>query len=668
MKTIQKIVNYFTNTLSGKFTVIFLFILVIIISILINLNLNQTLDFLNQQNTLFLENSQRISEKNVNYTIDKVNDLLFRQGEYNIDLFTSNITESTLDKGKILVTNLANQFANEIVIFNYRFIITALNELFKNRDIVYAVVVDKNNLAMMYKISSKYNINDVPIAEEQNFYRDESEGKRIERDIIDEIFVVKDAVGYIIDDDDFGFQIYEIGSPIIVGDDVWGCLIIGFSLKEMNTQIEIMQQNYNELLQEERSNIVDEAEDSRKEEERVLKNNLEQMINEISAQARKRSYIYLILFIIFGFFIARYFGKSIAKPIVSVLPLFKKISKGILTHKIETLRKDEIKLLFDAVNDMVDELNNIILTIKDIIVSISSENENLAKYSKKTKITIETISKNINVVENGILKNLMDVRSTTKRIKKFVNTLNSMTLNVVMLNQSAEATEQVSATGKKYFDDLFLKMKDIEKSFSDNNLLVNDLNIFSLEIKNIIKVIEEISTRTSILAHNVEVLSKKSTYKDKTISSISVEVRNLSEDISDYTSNLMSIVDKISMLSNNIYNSSQEGYKSMVEGIISTNSAQEIVSQINEKIKSDKQMISNISNMIETIDSESNTILGSSENINKVIGEMLQLIVMTGKSVYEEEDTIKLLNESVTKLYKIADLLNDKMKEFVVNE
>ena len=331
-------------------------------------------------------------------------------------------------------------------------------------------------------------------------------------------------------------------------------------------------------------------------------------------------------------------------------------------------RKDEIRLLANGINQMIDELNNIISTINGIIRLITNENETLISISKHTTVTIDTISNNINEIEVGVINNSMDVNATADRLKRFVITLGQMTQNVATLNQNAETTENVTTSGNEYFKDLLDKMKNIENGFNETVSLVTTLSKFAIEIKDIVKVIEDISTRTRMLAYNVNVIAQRSGQQDKSIANISSEVRNLSKFISDYSANIMKIMDNNSVLINYISASTQKGLKNIEEGLLTSNSVMNAMTEIVGKVKDDKVMITNIANMINNIDNESKTIFKSTENISQVTTQMSGLISSTAKAIYTERETIKTLNSSANKLKDIAGSLKDKMKEFTINE
>ncbi|MBP7652724.1 methyl-accepting chemotaxis protein, partial [Candidatus Dependentiae bacterium] len=534
--------------------------------------------------------------------------------------------------------------------------------------VVYAALIDNQKNAMFYKTSKNFLEKKGKPSQETHFINSEFEGKNIKDNLINNVFKLKKQQGEDYFDPKFKINIYKIAQPIIINDELWGVVVLGFSLENLYKEISAMQDNFKVKIVQEKNRLQSESIKQKVEEIDKIKKNLTVIQKNIRKDVRENAYYYFIGFSIPGLILAFLFGKNIAKPIISMVPVLQKISKGILTDKIKMRRNDEIKILGDGINTMIDELNSMISTINGIIKSITSENQNLLNFSRHTTTTIDTISGNINEIEVGVLNNSMDVNATADRLKRFVDTLSQMTQNVITLNQNAETTENVSNEGKESFNNLLSKMENIEDGFKQTDTLVTELSKFSFEIKDIIKVIEDIATRTRMLAYSVNVIAQKGGQQDKSITNIAVEVRNLSKFISDYSSNIMKLMDNNNVLIEKIFNSTKAGLKNIESGIMTSNILMNSMNEIVEKVNTDKVMINDISNMIADIDKESKTIFASTENISQVSSQMSNLITSTAKAIYEERETIKQLNYSVNKLKDIADSLRNKMKEFTINE
>ncbi|HPG32186.1 MAG TPA: methyl-accepting chemotaxis protein, partial [bacterium] len=337
------------------------------------------------------------------------------------ELLKNNLTQATMEKGKAIITNLSGQLGNAISNYDFGFGVTAFNEIFKNDNtVVYAALIDNQKSAMFYKTSIYFTEKKKKSGDETYYKNSEFEGKNISDGLVDKSFKTKKIQGEDYLDAKFKINIYKIVQPIVINNELWGVVVLGFSLENLYKEIDTMQANFKQKIVLEKNRLQEESIKQKTEEIDKIKQNLIVIQKNIKNDVKENAYYYFIGFSIPGLILAFLFGKNIAKPIISMVPALQKISKGILTEKIKMRRNDEIKILGDGIDTMVDELNNIISTINGIIKSITNENHNLLNFSRHTTTTIDTISGNINEIEVGVLNNSMDVNATADRLKRFV--------------------------------------------------------------------------------------------------------------------------------------------------------------------------------------------------------------------------------------------------------
>ncbi|HPP86418.1 MAG TPA: hypothetical protein PLM75_00975, partial [bacterium] len=180
MKFRFNIFSLASQSLAIKFTLFILALLLIIISLLIWLNLRSTLDIMNNQNTTFIDNSQNLIQKNFDYAITQITELLNKQFKETTEMMTASLTQATMQKGKAVISNLSGQIGNAIANYDFGFAVTAFNEIFKNDEtVVYAALIDSSKNAMFYKISGNFLTKKKNIKDENFYDNSEYEGKTI---------------------------------------------------------------------------------------------------------------------------------------------------------------------------------------------------------------------------------------------------------------------------------------------------------------------------------------------------------------------------------------------------------------------------------------------------------------------------------------------------------
>lgn len=186
----------------------------------------------------------------------------------------------------------------------------------------------------------------------------------------------------------------------------------------------------------------------------------------------------IIIFLVLGAGIVIYIsGKRISSPIVEITEKAKLIAKGDLDVIIEQRSNDELGELAVSMQKMVKVLREMILQITqeagkilsagkraaETSVLISKAANELSGSSLQVSSSIEEMSKNINLnslnaneTENISSKVLRDIRMSSKAVKKTESALEAITEKILFINEVASktdilalnATVQASGAGK----------------------------------------------------------------------------------------------------------------------------------------------------------------------------------------------------------------------------
>ncbi len=216
--------------------------------------------------------------------------------------------------------------------------------------------------------------------------------------------------------------------------------------------------------------------------------------------------------------LAIYVGTSrIVKPIKMVTKLSELASKGILNQKALSIKNnDEIGIMAQSINKLVaylKELSSLERQIADgdLTVSMnlaSSEDEigiSLNKMVRKFQHTISEISQSIDHVNEGAMQISDSSQLLSQGASQQASSLEEITASLgemlSQVNKHAEGAEesrkitgqtrQKSTKGTEHMKELVEAMVDIEKSAND--------------IKDIVKVIDDIAFQTNLLSLNADI-------------------------------------------------------------------------------------------------------------------------------------------------------------------
>lgn len=347
---------------------------------------------------------------------------------------------------------------------------------------------------------------------------------------------------------------------------------------------------------------------------------------------------------------------NISKPFDELSNVLKDISQGTFTYMKGDYKGsfNDIKL---NVNETVDDISSYISEISQVLSSMSKKDlsqsltlqykgeflkikSSLDTIIKEFNNTIKEITNSANIVAEGsnqiyhgasmLSKNISDQSINLQKINESVLDVNKKTLenlesirNVESLTNKAMHTADI---GEKNIQDLIAAIVDIEE--------------FSKEINNVVKVIDDIAFQTNLLALNASVESARAGEHGRGFAVVAEEVRSLAQ-------------------------RSRSSAKETEELVL------EITKKIADGSKLSKKTSSSLQAMIEDNTKIASIISYISEISSKQqtsFSEITQDVINTSKEVSASSELSSESSSSSQKLSDQATLLSASMSKFKIIE
>lgn len=366
-------------------------------------------------------------------------------------------------------------------------------------------------------------------------------------------------------------------------------------------------------------------------------------------------------------FLTSIISRRFSAPIVNLVKVVDEIGSGDLTKRVKVNSKNEIGKLQHEFNKMVDSLYNIISNVSQAIINFKENVEQLSQNTELTVVASEEITRIVQQVASGAedqLKNVEDTIGLVEGIAKNVEVVDANANSILVATSEAS---HIAKEGSKDVESTRSSMYSIASKVKQSAEQIQALNERTNEIGNIITFIDNISKQTNLLALNAAIEAARAGEYGKGFTVVAEEVRNLAEQTSDASNNIVNLINQIQLEMDKVS-------KSMEEGIIEVDKGSQA---IEKTISSFEKIVRETDKVFQGVEDFAVVVEELSENMNKIEGSIALVSAVSQQtaagtqtimaSTEEQQSAIHQVNQAIEDLNKMTDSLNEMIKGFKIN-
>ncbi|RKD32345.1 methyl-accepting chemotaxis protein [Thermohalobacter berrensis] len=396
---------------------------------------------------------------------------------------------------------------------------------------------------------------------------------------------------------------------------------------------------------------------------------IEQNTSEVKEAQIKNLYrnigivaIVIVLVIIVTSIASRVFTKTVR----DLAKAANTIKTGDLTVRVEEKAKNEIGELQKAFNQMIDALYMIIFNLKDAITDIKDSSKYLTESANLTVQSSEEISGIVEEVANGTEMQLENVEEATNMVDMMSGRVKSVEEGTKGILKATNEAANIVKESSKDIDNTKEIMYSIEKTVKKSADQISTLSEHVDEIGKIVSFIEEISQQTNLLALNAAIEAARAGEHGKGFTVVAEEVRQLAEQTSNASSDIVNIVNKIQ-------DEMKLVTKSMNTGIDEVNKGSQIIGSTTESFN---RILTETDQVVETVEKFTTIVdelLEEMSRIEKAISQVGAVSQQTASGIQtilasteEQQSAVNQINEYAVRLNEMASQLNSLIVGFKI--
>ena len=269
--------------------------------------------------------------------------------------------------------------------------------------------------------------------------------------------------------------------------------------------------------------------------------NIYQLMQTEKRKAMLMTGLILLVGILIIFIMARY----LLKPLKDLMKQIRKVQSGDFTVSLETKRQDEIGELTIAFNEMIQDLKSMIQGIYRGSDQLHQSSKSLSESSAQAVESASEANEKVNSLTAGSKRQLQIVQDAAATITQMSAGIEAIAENLDEVASSSHIATKVSEEGKQQIEQAVSQMNNIQNAQKDSSRVMQDLDLKSKEIGQILDTITNIANQTNLLALNAAIEAARAGEHGKGFSVVSEEVRKLAEESGKATERISQLIQEI---------------------------------------------------------------------------------------------------------------------------
>lgn len=390
------------------------------------------------------------------------------------------------------------------------------------------------------------------------------------------------------------------------------------------------------------------------------------VINEQASNIKMITIFLVIISIIVAGFIGIIVAQGISKTISSFLKQINKVSKGDLTVKVYTKRKDEFAVLATGISDMISHTKHLIQKVEVVSTELTDISKQVIESSEMFLKSSKGIENSVSEIEIG----------TNSQAKHSVNCLEEMDHLSKRIQNVNENTQKISdiATGTNQSIHSGMEIMEILNDKSQSTAEITNVVIEGIEnlekqsrsIGQIIGAINDIASETNLLSLNASIEAARAGAAGRGFSVVAAEIRKLADQSMDSAKQIQDIVNEITNNTQYVVETAKQAddiVQEQQKAVSDTTEAFEVMQQqVRVLMKELESILAGVQEMEET----RHVTLTAIEEISAVSEETAASAEAVSNVVTKQLDVVEELSGNSEHLSTSADELSKAINQFTI--
>ncbi len=328
--------------------------------------------------------------------------------------------------------------------------------------------------------------------------------------------------------------------------------------------------------------------------------------------------------------------------------------------------KDEVGNIMRAVLKLRGELTAVVTDLKNQSGNLFEQSASLSKSASDTMNNMNDTDRAVDEMANGATMLAQETQSASENVIEIGNMIDKVNDNTEELAKDADNMKELGENAENILRQLIAGQKEMVTHIGVVNDKTHEANKAAGKISEVVKLITEIASQTNLLSLNASIEAARAGEAGRGFAVVAENIKQLAEQTTSSAADIQDIIHDLEQKSG--------------ETVEKTEAVNNIVNKQSEDMKQTadilNQVITGITGLIDKIDSIAVSVANmdkSKENVVDVIGNLSSVSQENAASTEETSasttmamETVKKIADEAVKLKDIAQELEDRMKQFII--
>jgi twitching motility protein PilJ len=329
---------------------------------------------------------------------------------------------------------------------------------------------------------------------------------------------------------------------------------------------------------------------------------------------------------------------ELQRSVTDFLTVVSQIARGDLTLR-GTVSNDALGNVVDSVNYMLDNFSKVLERVRKAAVDVQSSANDILVASE--------------AMANGATQQDQEITNTSSAVEELTVSMKQVSNNAEASAEAARRALDAAEQGNRSVRDTLEGMQRIRASVQASSKKIKSLGDRSLEISDIINVINDITEQTNLLALNAAIEAARAGDAGRGFAVVADEVRKLAEHSRTATKDIAALIKAIQAETNEAVVVMEEGTKEVEVGARLADQAGRALDAISTVVRQSAELVQEISLASKQQVRGTEGVANAMQIISNITRQTSQGARQTARTVEQQVKLSEQLNEALSQ-FRIA--------------